>query len=74
MEELFFELKQKVYEKLDINLDVSDEDLYKVIDVCIYEISQHRAISVHNRELLRRDFIIQLNVLIYYRSYWKMMI
>ena len=40
MEELFFELKQKVYEKLDINLDVSDEDLYKVIDVCIYEISQ----------------------------------
>ena len=33
MEELFFELKQKVYEKLDINLDVSDEDLYKVIDV-----------------------------------------
>ena len=25
MEELFFELKQKVYEKLDINLDVSDE-------------------------------------------------
>lgn len=37
MEELFFELKQKVYEKLDINLDVSDEDLYKVIDVCIYE-------------------------------------
>ncbi len=54
MEELFFELKQKVYEKLDINLDVSDEDLYKVIDVCIYEISQHRAISVHNRELLRQ--------------------
>ena len=55
MEELFFELKQKVYEKLDINLDVSDEDLYKVIDVCIYEISQHRAISVHNRELLRQQ-------------------
>lgn len=54
MEELFFELKQKVYEKLDINLDVSDEALYKVIDVCIYEISQHRAISVHNRELLRQ--------------------
>lgn len=54
MEELFFELKQKVYEKLDINLDVSDEDLYKVIDVCIYEISQHRVISVHNRELLRQ--------------------
>ena len=74
MEELFFELKQKVYEKLDINLDVSDEDLYKVIDVCIYEISQHRAISVHNRELLRQQLIIQLNVLIYYRSYWKMMI
>ena len=74
MEELFFELKQKVYEKLDINLDVSDEDLYKVIDVCIYEISQHRAISVHNRELLRQQLYIQLNVLIYYRSYWKMMI
>ena len=55
MEELFFELKQKVYEKLDINLDVSDEALYKVIDVCIYEISQHRAISVHNRELLRQQ-------------------
>ena len=55
MEELFFELKQKVYEKLDINLDVSDEDLYKVIDVCIYEISQHRVISVHNRELLRQQ-------------------
>ena len=55
MEELFFELKQKVYEKLDINLDVSDEALYKVIDVCIYEISHHRAISVHNRELLRQQ-------------------
>lgn len=25
------------------------------IDVCIYEISQHRAISVHNRELLRQQ-------------------
>ena len=66
MEELFFELKQKVYEKLDINLDVSDEDLYKVIDVCIYEISQHRAISVHNRELFRQQLynsILRLDIL-----------
>ena len=50
MEELFFELKQKVYEKLDINLDVSDEDLYKVIDVCIYEISQHRACLLYTSD------------------------
>lgn len=51
MEELFFELKQKVYEKLDINLDVSDEDLYKVIDVCIYEISQHNGTYINGERL-----------------------
>ena len=35
MEELFFELKQKVYEKLDINLDVSDEDLYFLLGILL---------------------------------------
>ena len=62
MEELFFELKQKVYEKLDINLDVSDEDLYKVIDVCIYEISQHRANGTYiNGERLKVHTRVNIN-------------
>lgn len=58
MEELFFELKQKVYEKLDINLDVSDEDLYKVIDVCIYEISQHTGMYITIQTVLLSMFLI----------------
>ncbi len=53
MEELYKSIRQKVYMNLDIGHDVTDDELYQVIDSCIYEASRERIISIRHRQELR---------------------
>ena len=53
MDELFIILKKKIYERLDVSLDVSDECLYEVIDECVYEAAADKRLSLGQRDMLR---------------------
>lgn len=53
MEEIFLELKDKIYEQLDINVDLTDEILYEIIDENIFEISRGKILSITQKEELR---------------------
>lgn len=53
MDELFLNIKKEIYDKLDVDLDVSDEYLYEVIDECIYEAAGVTRLSLSHREALR---------------------
>ena len=53
MDELFIKLKKEIYEELDVSLDISDDYLYEIIDVCIYKATAVKRLSLNQREMLR---------------------
>ena len=53
MNDEFLELKEEIYSRLDIGTEISDEQLYAVVDECIFEKSQSRVIAISKREKLR---------------------
>lgn len=53
MEELYKDIRHKVYQNLDIGHDITDDELYHVIDRCIYDASRERIISIRQKEELR---------------------
>ena len=53
MEELYKSIRQNVYQNLNIGRDISDTQLYEVIDNCIYEASREKIISIRQKEQLR---------------------
>ncbi len=53
MNDEFLELKEEIYSRLDIGTEISDEQLYAVVDECIFEKSRSRVIAISKREKLR---------------------
>ena len=51
--EIYARLKNDVYDRLDVSLDISDDELYSVIDECIYEASLKSRLSLGAKEILR---------------------
>lgn len=53
MEGLYQTIRHKVYQNLDVGHDITDNELYQVIDRCIYEASREKIISIRQKEELR---------------------
>lgn len=53
MEGLYQTIRHKVYQNLDVGHDITDDELYQVIDRCIYEESREKIISIRQKEELR---------------------
>ena len=53
MEGLYQTIRHKVYQNLDVGHDITDDELYQVIDRCIYETSREKIISIRQKEELR---------------------
>ena len=53
MEGLYQTIRHKVYQNLDVGHDITDDELYQVIDRCIYEASREKIISIRQKEELR---------------------
>ena len=53
MEGLYQTIRHKVYQNLDVGHDITDDELYLVIDRCIYEASREKIISIRQKEELR---------------------
>lgn len=53
MNDEFLELKEEIYSRLDIGTEISDEQLYAVVDECIFEKSRSKVIAISKREKLR---------------------
>lgn len=53
MEGLYQTIRHKVYQNLDVGHDITDDELYQVIDRCIYEESREKIISIKQKEELR---------------------
>ena len=53
MEGLYHTIRHKVYQNLDVGHDITDDELYQVIDRCIYEESREKIISIRQKEELR---------------------
>lgn len=53
MEELYKDIRHKVYQNLDIGHDITDDELYQAIDRCIYETSRRKIISIRQKGELR---------------------
>ncbi len=53
MEGLYQTIRHKVYQNLDVGHDITDDELYQVIDRCIYEESRKKIISIRQKEELR---------------------
>lgn len=45
MEGLYQTIRHKVYQNLDVGHDITDDELYQVIDRCIYEESRENNIN-----------------------------
>lgn len=53
MEELYKQIRHNVYQNLDITRNITDDELYYVIDSCIYDASRQKIISIRQKEELR---------------------
>lgn len=53
MEELYKQIRHNVYQNLDIACNITDDELYSVIDSCIYDASRQKIISIRQKEELR---------------------
>lgn len=53
MEELYKQIRHNVYQNLDIARNITDDELYSVIDNCIYDVSRQKIISIRQKEELR---------------------
>lgn len=53
MEELYKQIRHNVYQNLDIAHNITDDELYSVIDNCIYDVSRQKIISIRQKEELR---------------------
>ena len=53
MEGLYQTIRHKVYQNLDVGHDITEDELYQVIDRCIYEASREKIISIRQKEELR---------------------
>lgn len=53
MEELYKQIRHDVYQNLDIARNITDDELYSVIDSCIYDASRQKIISIRQKEELR---------------------
>lgn len=53
MEELYKQIRHNVYQNLDIARNITDDELYSVIDSCIYDASRQKIISIRQKEELR---------------------
>ena len=53
MDGLYQTIRHKVYQNLDVGHDITDDELYQVIDRCIYEASREKIISIRQKEDLR---------------------
>lgn len=53
MEELYKQIRHNVYQNLDIARNITDDELYSVIDSCIYDVSRQKIISIRQKEELR---------------------
>lgn len=53
MEELYKQIRHNVYQNLDIARNITDDELYSVIDICIYDASRQKIISIRQKEELR---------------------
>ena len=53
MNDEFLELKEEIYSRIDIGTEISDEQLYAVVDECIFEKSRSKVIAISKREKLR---------------------
>lgn len=53
MEELYKQIRHNVYQNLDIARNITDDELYYVIDSCIYDASRQKIISIRQKEELR---------------------
>ena len=55
MEKIFLELKEEVYQKLDVGCEISKEQLNNIIEQCIHEKSRNSIISMAQKEQLKRQ-------------------
>ena len=53
MEELYKQIRHNVYQNLDMARNITDDELYSVIDSCIYDASRQKIISIRQKEELR---------------------
>ena len=53
MEKLYKQIRHNVYQNLDIARNITDDELYSVIDSCIYDASRQKIISIRQKEELR---------------------
>lgn len=53
MEEVYKEIRRIVYQNLDIAHNITDDELYSVIDKSIYDASRGKIISIRQKEELR---------------------
>ena len=53
MEELYKQIRHNVYQNLDIARNITYDELYSVIDSCIYDASRQKIISIRQKEELR---------------------
>lgn len=53
MEELYKQIRHNVYQNLDIARNITNDELYSVIDSCIYDASRQKIISIRQKEELR---------------------
>ena len=53
MEELYREIRSMVYGRLDIRHNITDEELYEIINQSIFDTSRHRVISNRQKEELK---------------------
>lgn len=53
IDDLYFEIKDKLYEMLELEDSFSDELLYEAIDDAIYEAGKSRLLSINQKEELR---------------------
>lgn len=74
MEELYKQIRHNVYQNLDIARNITDDELYSVIDSCIYDASRQKIISIRQKEELRNRIYNSIKNWIYCRSYWKILI
>ncbi|MDY4742913.1 MAG: CpaF family protein [Lachnospira sp.] len=53
MEELYREIRSMVYGRLDIRHNITDEELYEIINQSIFDTSRHRVVSNRQKEELK---------------------
>ena len=71
MEELYKQIRHNVYQNLDIARNITDDELYSVIDSCIYDASRQKIISIRQKEELRNRIYNSIKKLDILQELWE---